>query len=144
MKLKALALGLISSIALVTAGVSAAKEIGSGGGGVVVVGGCSPIASLNAKGDAKVGETGLASIQLGWSVKPCDPAQPVRVVVSIVNWNTKVVVYSDADAELNSKITIYVPSRQTYQCIITVVDDFTGVVLDSGSVFTSTVPKGGV
>ena len=103
---------------------------------------CSPISSLTAKGDPTVGDSGLSSVQLGWSVKPCSKTQTVRVVVQMINWNTKEVVYTDVDASLNGKIVVFVAARQIYDCTVTVLDAVTDEVLGARTVGASTTAKG--
>lgn len=145
MKIARFFAGLLGAVILATSGSVVAKEItsggGGGGGGAVV---CSAVKSLTAKGDARVGETGLASIDLNWSVKPCNPGQAVRVVATITNRTSKEVVYLDVDAALSSKVTVFVASRQVYNCAISIVDAVTGLVLETKTVSVSTIPKGGV
>ncbi len=137
--------GLLGLVMLVSQVVTLSAEIGAGGGG----GGggaavCQPISSLTVKGDGKVGETGLGSIQMGWGIKPCDASQAITVTVTVSNWTTKAVVYTDSDAVLNGKITVAVPSRQVYLCTVTVADAATGTVLQTRWATVSTTPKGGV
>ena len=136
--------GILSALLLVAGGIADAKEIGSGAGGGVGTVVCNPVSSLTAKGDPRVGETGLASVQIGWGVKPCNANQAIVVTLTVRSWNTGATVYSDTNAAANSKITLYVPSRQLYYCTITVVDAFTGATLGTSTVSASTVPKGGV
>lgn len=121
--------------------VASAKEITSGGtiGGVTT---CSPIKGVTAKGDARVGELGIASVQMGWSVAPCDKAQAVRVVASITEWQSKTVLYTDIDAGLSGKLVLAVAPRFSYACTVSVYDAATGVLLDTSTVFASTTPKG--
>ncbi len=138
--------GLLALVSLASQVVTLSAEIGTGGGGgggggVAV---CQPITSLTVKGDGKVGETGLGSVQMGWGVKPCDASQAVNVTVTIANYTTKAVVYTDGAAPLNGKITVAVPSRQLYLCTVTVVDVATGAVIQTRSTTVSTTPKGGV
>ena len=124
---------------LASVGAAFAKVEVIGGAGAAA---CSPISGLTAKGDATVGEAGMASVQMGWSVKPCSKTQAVRVVASIINWNTKELVYTDNDAGLNGKILIFVEARQIYDCTVTVFDAVTGEVLETKTFGASTIPKG--
>lgn len=135
--------GLLALVSLASQVVTLSAEIGTGGGGGGVAA-CLPISSLTVKGDGKVGETGLGSVQMGWGVKPCDASQAVNVTVTIANYTTKAVVYTDGSAPLNGKITVAVPSRQLYLCTVTVVDVATGAVIQTRSTTVSTTPKGGV
>ena len=137
--------GLMGLVMLASQVASFAAEIGTGGagggGGVAV---CQPVTSLTVKGDGKVGETGLGSVQMGWGVKPCDASQAVTVTITIANYTTKAVVYTDSNAVQNGKITVAVASRQLYLCTVTVVDAATGAVIQTRSTTVSTTPKGGV
>ncbi len=144
MKNNILMTGLMSLLLIGANQAALGGEVGTGGGGGGVTAGCQPVTSLTAKGDSKIGETGLASVQLGWAVKPCTAGQAVRVVTTITKWSTKEVVYSDENAPLNSKITAFVAVRNTYQCTVTVIDVATGAVEGTSTVYASTVPKGGV
>ena len=144
MKHNILMTGLMSMLLIGANQAALGKELGSGGIGGGVTAGCQPVTSLTAKGDAKIGETGLASVQVGWGVKPCTAGQAVRVVVTITNWTTKEVVYSDTNAALNNKITAFVAARYSYQCTVTVIDTATGGVEGASTVFASTIPKGGI
>ena len=119
-----------------------AKEVTSGGTAGTTA--CSPVQSLTAKGDARVGETGTASVQMGWSVAPCQKDQAVTVVASITDWQNRLVVYTDIDAGLKSKLVLSVPARRSYACTVTVFDAATGALLGSSTVYASTTPKGGV
>lgn len=139
MKSKMLVSSLMGVLMLAAVGTAPAKVEVIGGGGATV---CSPISSLTAKGDPTVGEVGLASVQMGWSVKPCSNTQTVRVVATIINWNTKEVVYTNVDAGLNGKIVVFVAARQIYDCTVTVFDAVTGELLDSKTFGASTIPKG--
>ncbi len=144
MKHNILMTGLMSLLLIGANEASLGGEVGTGGGGGGVTAVCQPVTSLTAKGDPKLGETGLASVQLGWGVKPCTAGQSVRVLVTVTDWSTKEVVYSDANAPLNGKITTFVAVRKTYQCTVTVIAVTTGAVEGTRTVYASTVPKGGI
>ncbi len=112
------------------------------GGGTVIVKTCSPVSSMTVKGNATAGELGVGSVQIGWSVKPCDKTQAVRVVAELANWSTKEVVYSNPDAGLDGKITVYVASGKYYEARILVYSATTGELLGSKVLGASTVGKG--
>ena len=135
----AVAMGLLVGVA----GVATAKEIGSGGGTVTSTA-CNPVNSVTAKGDARVGETGLATVQFGWSVSPCDKGQAVTVVATVSDSLSKQVYYADIDAGLGGKVVVVVPSRRGYACTVAVYDATTGVLLGTQTAYASTTPKGGV
>ena len=139
MKNTMLVLGLMSALLLSSVGSAFAKVEGAGGG---VVSTCSPISGLTVKGDPTVGEIGFASVQMGWSVKPCDKNQAVVVVATIINWKSGEVIYDDQDAGLNGKLSVFVPARQIYNCTITVLDAATGDVIQVKTLGVSTTPKG--
>ena len=145
MKSKLMLMGMAAVLVMGAAQGGFAKEVTSGGTGVVGAGtACSPIAGITAKGDARVGETGIASVQFGWSVSPCQKDQAVVVVASITDWQNRQVMYTDIDAGLKSKLVVAVPARRSYACTITVFDAATGAVLGTSTVYASTVPKAGV
>lgn len=130
-----------------TAGVASAKEITSGGGGGGGGGGgtttCVPVTSLTAKGDPKVGELGFASIDVSYSVKPCD-ADPVIVHTSVAAWaDPTQVVYDNPTALENGKFTVNgVKVRTTYKVTVAVTDAVTGAAEGTSSVFVAAIPKG--
>lgn len=103
---------------------------------------CSPISSLTAKGDGRVGELGTASVQVDYSVKPCDKTQTVRVMAQIIDWATGTVLYEDPNALMSGRILLYVPARHLYTGKVTVFDAATGEVLGTKSYTVSTTPKG--
>lgn len=122
---------------------ASAKEIGSGGGQVTSTA-CNPVKSVVAKGDARVGETGVASVQFGWSVSPCDKGQTVVVTATITDTVSKQVYYADIDAGTGGKVVVVVPARRGYACTVAVYDATTGVLLGAQTAYASTTPKGGV
>ncbi|MEQ1701608.1 MAG: hypothetical protein ABMA25_15980 [Ilumatobacteraceae bacterium] len=133
--------------ALITAAPATgfAKEIGSGGapagGGAAA---CSPISSLVVKADARAGETGLATIDVSYGVKPCTNGQAVTANVSVGEYlNPAVVVYDNPGAPLNGKFTVAgVRVRVTYKVTVTVIDSATGAVAGTQSAFVAAIPKG--
>lgn len=62
------------------AGVASAKGgVETGGGGTTTAATCGPVTSLTYKGDATTSETGLATVQVSYGVKPCTNGQSVTV-----------------------------------------------------------------
>lgn len=137
MMMVVVAMGLMVGVA----GVTTAKELASGGGTVTTTA-CTPVKSISAKGDARVGETGLASVQFGWSVAPCDKTRPVFVVASITDWQSKQVYYTDIDAGLDGKVVVAVAAGRSYACTVAVYDAATGVLLGTQTAYASTASKG--
>ncbi|HMT18775.1 MAG TPA: hypothetical protein PKD20_03585 [Candidatus Saccharibacteria bacterium] len=128
-------------------GLTMAKEITSGGnptgGGTTI---CSPVKSLSYKGDARVGETGLASIDINYGVTPCDKTIPVRVEVSLTpNTVGAEAFYVDSDALLSNRVTVFgVTANKSYLAKVTVYNRNTGEVLGSSQIFAAAVRKTGV
>ena len=121
-----------------------AKEIGSGGGGGGGTATCSPVSSLVVKADARAGETGLATIDVSYGVKPCINGQAVTASVSVSEYlNPAVVMYDNPTAPLNGKFTVFgVRVRVTYKVTVTVIDVATGAVAGTQSAFVAAIPKG--
>ncbi len=133
--------------ALSAIGLTSAKEITSGGG--TATGGgtvCSPVKSLSYKGDARVGELGFASIDINYSVSPCDKTVPVRVVVSLTqNIAGAEPTYLDMNAPLSGNITVNgVLVGKSYIAKVQVLNAQTGAVLGSSQIFAAAVRKTGV
>ena len=135
-------MAVVAGLLIGAATMATAKEVTSGGGTGIVA--CSPVKALTAKGDARAGETGVATVQVGWSVTPCDKAQSVRVEVLVSDSVTKEAWFTNPEAGLDGKITVAVPARRGYACKVTVYDAATGDLVGSQTVYASTVPKGGV
>ena len=129
------------------AGIVSAKEITSGGnpvgGGTAA---CSPVKSLSYKGDARVGETGFASIDINYSVVACDKNIPVRVEVMLTqNIAGAQPTYVDSDAVLSNKVTVFgVLVGKSYTAKVTVYNRSTNVVIGSSQIFAAAVRKVGV
>jgi len=141
-------LGMMLGAGLLLVGFAAAtasaKEVTSGGSVTPVAGACQPVTSLTAKGDARVGETGLASISVSYGVKPCVNGQTVTVAVTVAEYaNKAAVVWNDPDAALNGKFTAFgVKVRTSYLVTVAVYDATTSELVGQLSVFAAAVPKG--
>lgn len=126
-------------------GVASAKEIGSGtgggGGGTTT---CNPVSSLGYRGDATTSDTGAASIQINWSVKPCTNGQAVIVDVQLYRNNADATVYDDnPDSPLSGKATVFgVTANTSYIAKVTVFDAVTGANVGSKQIFAAAVYKG--
>jgi hypothetical protein len=126
------------------AGTASAKEITSGGGTGGTTTTCSPVSSLTTRGDARVGETGLASIDINWGVKPCDSKQAVTVDVTMYeSANPAAVAYSNPAAPLSGRVTVFgIKIRTSYTVKVTVRDAATGALVGTGTAFAGATPKG--
>jgi hypothetical protein len=127
-------------------GLTSAKEITSGGGAGVGTTVCNPVKSLSYKGDARVGELGFASIDINYSVSPCDKTVPVRVVVSLTqNVAGAEPVYLDENAPLSGKFTVNgVLVGKSYIAKVQVYNAQSGELLKSSQIFAAAVRKTGV
>jgi hypothetical protein len=134
---------IVGAVSFGFIGASSAKEITSGGapaGGNVAV--CSPVKSLSYRGDARVGETGLAAIDINYSVAPCDK-NPVRVSVVMFESANGAVFYDNQDAALSGKFTLFgVKVRTSYQVVVTVYDAQSNAVVGTQRIFAAAIPKG--
>lgn len=136
---------IFSAVTLGFSGVSSAKnggpEVAGGGGATAAV--CTPVKSLSYRGDARVGETGLSSIDVSYSTAPCDKSVLTRVEVVMFESATGEVVYSDTDALSSNKFTVFgVKVRTSYQVKVSVVNAVTGEVTGSQTIFAAAIPKG--
>ncbi len=132
-----------SAMALALTAPAEAKEVASGGTPVPVATACSPVSSLTAKSDPKVGETGLASTAVSYGVKPCVNGQAVSVHVTVTEYlNSASVAYDYANAPVNGKFTVFgIKLRTTYVVTVAVSDALSGAALGSLSTYTAAVPK---
>jgi hypothetical protein len=129
--------------ALIAPSFSFAKEITSGGTVGVGTVACDPVSSLTYKGDARVGETGLASIKVSYSVKPCDKTQAVRVGVEVYENATGVRVYDNQNALFSNTFDVFgIKVRTSYIVKVTLYDAVTGSVVGTKSIFAAAIPKG--
>ncbi len=126
------------------AGSASAKELASGGGTGAAVTTCDPVTSLTYKGDARAGETGLASIAVSYGVKPCNKNQAVTVDAKLyLSADPAAVAYDDPAAALSGKFAVYgVKANTSYIAKITVTDVATGVVVGSKSIYAAAIYKG--
>ena len=92
---------------------------------------------------AGVGETGLASIDVTYSVKPCD-ATPVTVTTRVAEWfDPTAIAWDDAAAPLSGKFTVFgIRLRTTYRVAVEVRSAVDGSLLGSQQVGVAAVPKG--
>ncbi len=104
---------------------------------------CSPIKSLSVKADAKVGETGLASVFVSYGVKSCTASQAITTNVTVAEYlNPSAVIYDWQDAPATGKFTAFgVRVRVTYKVTVTVIDTATGAIAGAQSAFVAAVPK---
>ena len=128
------------------AGPASAKEITSGGGGGGGTATCNPVTSLGAKGDARVGETGLASVDVNYSVKPCVDGQVLTVrTLMTESANPAVVVWDDPAAPLSGKFTVFgIRVGVSYRVTVYVTDAATGALVGQQSIFAGASRKVGV
>ncbi len=95
------------------------------------------------KADPRVGELGFASLDMNYSVKPCDKTQTVRIVVEVIESRTGEVIYQDTDAVASGKFTLPgIKVRTSYTGRVTVLDATTGEVLGVRSAGVAAIPKG--
>lgn len=138
------ALAAIAGVAaaLTFAGTASAKEVGSGGTPAATA--CAPVSSLSTRGDARAGETGLATIDISYAVKPCDTTRPVTVTVTLAETAAPAAVaYFDAAAPSSARITVPgIRVRVSYTATVTVHDAATGAVVGSASAFAGATPRG--
>ena len=104
---------------------------------------CSPVSSLGYKGDARAGETGIATITVTYGVKPCDK-RPVRVDARVrLNAAPATEVYANADAPLSGKFTVAgVRVNTSYIATISVFEAQAGPLVGSKSTFPAATTKG--
>ena len=136
-------IGSLVMVTLIMASTSFAfaKEVTSGGTPVPAT--CNPVKSLSYRGDARVGETGLSSIDVSYSVSPCDKTIPVRVGVAVIESIPNTVVYENQDALMSDKFTVFgVKVRTSYKVVVTVYNALTNEVLSSSTIFAAAIPKG--
>ena len=133
-----------AGLAITSVGTANAKEIGSGGTPAPTT--CSPVSSLTAKGDARVGETGLASVTISYQVKPCTKGQTVNVAVALYRTaNPADVFYRDPAAPLGAKLTLAgITVSTSYTFRVDVTDAATGAPVGSASVYAGATRKVGV
>jgi hypothetical protein len=134
----------IAAMMVITTGTTNAKELASGAPAPKPA--CSDVKSLSYKGDARVGELGFASIDINYSVSPCDKSMPVRVEVTLTqNIAGAVPVYIDSDAPLASKFTVNgILVNKSYIAKVTVYNASTGELVSSSQIFAAANRKVGV
>lgn len=136
------ALLVAGSLGMAGAGSAGAKEVGSGGTVTPAAPACDPVTSLSYKGDATTSDTGLATIDVTYSVKPCTSA-PVTVTATMFESATpSVVVYDDPAAPQNGKFRVAgVKANFSYQVKISVFDATSGTLSGSKTIFAAAIRK---
>ena len=125
-----------------TAGTASAKEIGSGGTPVSAT--CNPVSSMSYRGDARVGETGTASITVDYGVKPCAKGQVVTVETQLYKTATPdALAYDDTAAPLSGRYAVTgVTANTSYTAKVIVRDASTGAVVGTRQIFAAAIYKG--
>lgn len=119
---------------------SSAKEVGSGTGGGTTT--CSPITSYVVKSDYRAGETGLSSVDIAYSVKPCTTGQALRVQIELIKFDTKAVIDVVDNMPLNGKYHYQSTGMYgVYSTKMTVFDANTNAVVQTTSFSVALVPK---
>lgn len=121
------------------AGVASAKGgVETVGGGTTTAATCNPVTSLTYKGDATTGETGLATVQVSYGVKPCTNGQSVTVDTRVaLTADPTQVVYEQTGAALSGRFTTVVVAATSYTATVTVHDAATGDVIGTSSIFVA-------
>ncbi len=93
------------------------------------------------RGDVRDGETGLATMNMTWSVKPCD-TRAIRVVVEMKASISGEVMYLDENAPLSGSVLVSgIKIRTAYTEMVTVYDAVTGEVIGWKSTAAAANPK---
>jgi hypothetical protein len=99
---------------------------------------------LKTDSDPRVGETGLATIDVDYSVKPCQSKQVVTVESRLTEYaDPSAVLWDDPAAPTSGRFTVAgVKLRTTYAVTVIVRDATTGATVGSATQLTAAVPKG--
>lgn len=104
---------------------------------------CTPIANFTVKGDYRAGETGVSTIDVSYSVKPCDKTQVVNVKMEIIKFDTKEVLSVSDNLPLSGKYHFAgVGLYGLYTAKITVTDVSTDALVATSSFTVALKPKG--
>lgn len=138
---RALVIGLGIATMLTVAGPASAKESAGtiSSAPLPPPPDCQAVQSLKATGDARVGDLNLASIQVDYSVKPCDSKQVVTV--ETLMWESFVpsnVVWDDPAAPLSGRFTVTgVKLNTNYRVTVIVRDAATGAEVSRLSILAA-------
>lgn len=125
------------------AGAAQAKEVGSGGTPAPAPSACNPVASIGYKGDATTSDTGAATVQVDYVVKPCVKGQVVTVDAQVyLTADPASVAYDDPAAPQSGRFTAGVTANKSYIAKITVTDAATGLVAGTKQIYVAAVYKG--
>jgi hypothetical protein len=126
-------------------GVAHAKELGSGGtttgGGTTV---CNPVSAMGYRGDATTSDTGAATVQVDYVVKPCVKGQAVVVDTRVyLAADPAAVYYDNPAAPLSGKFTVGgITANTSYIAKVTVTDAATGAIAGTKLIYVAAVYKG--
>jgi hypothetical protein len=135
-------IGIVASMAT---GVASAKETGSGGAtGTPATTTCNPVSSLSYKGDTSTSDTGAASIQVDYGVKPCVKGQAITIDTQVyLSANPSLVYYDNPAAPASGRFTVFgITANTSYIVKVTVSDATTGAVVGTRSIYAAAVYKG--
>jgi len=137
-RILAVAAGIAAAVSFV--GPASAKEQAAGTVGFSTLpapapaGTCSPVKSFKHSTVVGVGDTGLSTVSVDYSVKPCDSKQAVTVEVAIAEkFAPGTVLYDDPQAALSGKVGTGIQLETWYQITITVRDAATGATVGSAT-----------
>lgn len=117
------------------ASTTAAKTIGARGT-------CTTIQSFSAKEGKRVGTTFIHTIQVSYSVKPCDPSQNIGVNIRIYNYNTGGLEFEYPGAPLSGKVLYAGAQIGLHRVVIESVDLNTGTVIESQQTVIAVTSQG--
>lgn len=139
-----LALAAVTS-SLVLGAVAAAAEAKDGiGGATGGTGTCNPVKSLSYQGDANPAESGIPTIDVAYSVKPCVKGQRVRVATELhLSASPSSVAHLADPAPASGTFTVTgVLPNTSYQAQVTVYDAATGAVVGSRWIWAAANDQG--
>jgi hypothetical protein len=129
------AAGSVATLLLLAGPVSAK------GGGTPTT--CSPVSSLKAIGDPNDGDANLPTIDVSYSVKPCDSKQSITVETTAYETFVPTnVIYDNTEAPTSGDFLLVVKLNTSYRVAVIVRDATTGAVLGSETVGASAASKG--
>ncbi len=103
---------------------------------------CSTIQSFSAKEGKRVGTTFIHTIEVSYSVKPCNPTQNPGVNIKIYNFNTGELEFEYPGAPLSGKVLYAGAQIGLHRVVIESVDLNTGTLIESQQTVIAVTSQG--
>lgn len=94
---------------------------------------CSNIIQFDLRQGKQEANPLIWTIQMTYTVKPCDASKTLSVSIDVFDTATGVAVYSEAGLPLSGKATFFGVTYGIYKAVLKVIDTQTGAIIETRS-----------